>query len=148
MNVKREAASFRWRSGCAGAERRGLSLLETMMALVVLGVAISLFFQTTRFAQRNAGKSEDWQLECAAMEKAIERLRGDHTVTQLQSMDSSWIDSSQGVGVAMRCVGGVAPSSIATTFPAELLAQLRLTARRAIDTASAPLEIVTLVWVN
>jgi prepilin-type N-terminal cleavage/methylation domain-containing protein len=125
----------------------GFSLVEVMMALVILGVISVIFLQTTRMSQKNTGKARDWQIESLVIEKTIENLRVDKTLAQMQILNTQSVDSSQGgkkVRVTVR--GDLPPASIATNFPREALAQLTVSACRVGETDS--LEVTTFVWVN
>lgn len=128
-------------------ERKGFSLIEVMMALVILGIVTAIFFQTSKYSTSNQGKTRSWEGEAAVMEKTVEGLRSGYTMTQLQSLSSSWIDSSQGgrkYGVTVK--GSVAPDSVATTFPANMLAQISISVKMVGDTDS--LAASTILWVN
>jgi prepilin-type N-terminal cleavage/methylation domain-containing protein len=127
--------------------RRGFSLIEVMMALVILGIVISIFYQTSKYSTRNQGKTRSWEGEAAVMETTVEGLRTGYSMTQLQNLSSSWTDSSQGgtrYGVTVK--GSVAPDSVATTFPANMLAQVVITVKKAGDSDS--LMASTILWVN
>lgn len=127
--------------------RKGMTMVEVLMALVILGIVTMIFFQTTKFSGSNQGKTRTWTIEAAVIEKTIESLRSDYSMTQLQSLSKSWIDSSQGgTKVAVTVRGSMAPSSVATGFPPQLLAQVQVRACR----VSMPdtLSISTILWVN
>ncbi len=127
--------------------RRGLSLIEVMMALVVLGIVTMIFFQTTKYSGSNQGKTRNWTAEAAVIEKTMEGLRTDYSMTQLQSLKMSRIDSSQGgSGVFVKASGSIAPSAIATGFPPDMLAQVVVSACRVGDKDT--LTISALLWVN
>jgi|ERR1035437_2596839 prepilin-type N-terminal cleavage/methylation domain-containing protein len=128
-------------------ERKGFSLIEVMMALVILGIVMAIFFQTSKYSTSNQGKTRSWEGEAAVMEKTVEDLRSDYNMTQLQSLSSSWTDSSQGGAKYLVSVhGSVAPDSIATGFPPSMLAQMVVTVKKAGDTDS--LKAATVLWVN
>lgn len=127
--------------------RKGMTMVEVLMALVILGIVTMIFFQTTKYSGSNQGKTRTWTIEAAVIEKTIESLRSDYSMTQLQSLSKSWIDSSQGgTKVAVTVRGSMAPSSVATGFPPQLLAQVQVSACR----VSMPdtLSISTILWVN
>lgn len=127
--------------------RRGMSLLEVMIALVLLGVISVIFLQTTRFSQKNTGKSIDWQAESVVIEKTIENLRVGHTVSMLQKMDSSFVDTTQGsIRVNCRVKGGIPPSSVTMGFPANRIAQVTVTAKR--TSFNDSITISTYLWLN
>ena len=117
------------------------------MALVILGIVISIFYQTSKYSTRNQGKTRSWEGEAAVMETTVEGLRTGYSMTQLQNLSSSWTDSSQGVNrYAVTVAGSVAPDSVATTFPASMLAQVVITVKKLGDTDS--LKASTILWVN
>lgn len=127
--------------------RRGMSMIEVMVALVILGVVITIFFQTSKYSTRNQGKTRSWTAEAAVLEKTVEGLRSDSSMTTLQSMNASWIDSSQGgAKIQVTVVGSLPPSTVATTFPANMLAQLQITVKKL--TESDSLCVTTVLWVN
>ena len=127
--------------------RKGFSLVEAMMALVILGVVMAIFSQTSRYSTRNQGKTRSWEGESAVLEKTVESLRSDYTMTQLQALSTSWVDSSQG-GAKYRVdvQGSVAPDSVATSFPQNMLAQMQVCVKKLGDSDS--LVVTTLLWVN
>lgn len=127
--------------------RRAFSMIEVMVALVILGIVVSIFFQTNKFSNQNQGKTRSWTSESAVLEKTIETLRSDYTVTQLQGLTSSWVDSSQGgTRYYVTVKGSVAPASITNGFPATLLAQVEVCVKKPGDTDS--LSVTTVLWVN
>ena len=69
--------------------RRGFSMIEMMVALVILGIVIQIFFQTTKYSSQNQGKTRDWTAESAVLEKTMEGLRTDYSMTQLQGLSRS-----------------------------------------------------------
>ena len=129
------------------AARKGLSLLEVMIALVLLGVISMIFLQTTRFSQQNAGKSIDWQAESVVIEKTIENLRVGHTVAQLQILDTAFVDSTQG-SLRIRCQvkGAVPPAAVTMGFPPSRLAQVTVMAKR--TTFDDSIVVSTYLWLN
>ncbi|HOX51283.1 MAG TPA: type II secretion system protein, partial [Fibrobacteria bacterium] len=105
--------------------RRAFSMIEVMVALVILGIVVAIFLQTNKYSTRNQGKTRNWTSEAAVLEKTVETLRTDYSVTELQGMSRSWIDSSQGgAKFEVSVAGSVAPSTIATGFPPTMLAQV------------------------
>ncbi len=125
---------------------RGFSVLEVLIALILLGVISVIYVQTTRFSQKNTGKSIDWQAEGVVVEKTIERLRTGRTLRQLQTFDSAWIDSSGKVKVAVRAKGGLPPTSICKGFSPERLVRLRVVARR--EHFDDSIAVTTDLWVD
>lgn len=126
--------------------RRGFSLIEVMMALVILGIALEIFFRTTHLAQKNNAKGRDWQVETTVVERTLENLRVDSTVTALQGMNLTWIDSSMGPKIQLQAVGSVASGSVAPDFPADMVAQISIKAIRIgwTDTTS----VTAVIWSN
>lgn len=134
-------------SNLDGGSRDGLSLIEVMMALVVLGIVTMIFFQTTKYSGSNQGKTRSWTAEAAVVEKTMESLRSDYSMTQLQSLSFSRTDSSQGGSRVLVTVrGGAAPASVATDFPPEMLAQVVVSACKVGERDT--LTISALLWVN
>lgn len=131
----------------SSAARSGMSLIEVMIALVLLGVISVIFLQTTRFSQKNTGKSIDWQAETVVIEKTIENLRVGHTVSGLQAMDSTFIDATQGtLRIQCRVKGGVPPTSLTQDFPPSRIAQVTVTAKR--TTFDDSVVVTTYLWLN
>jgi prepilin-type N-terminal cleavage/methylation domain-containing protein len=127
--------------------RKGFSMIEVMMALVILGVVTTIFFQTSQYSTRNQGKTRSWEGEAAVVEKTIEGLRVGYSMTQLQSISSSWVDSSQGGQKYSVSVAGSLPSTtIANTFPQNMLAQVVVVVKKVGDTDS--LVVSNVMWVN
>ena len=126
--------------------RKGFSLMEVLISLVILGIAIEIFFRITSLSQKNVGSARNWQLEADLIAKTVEGMRNDSTVTALQLLDRSWIDSSTGTKVRLHVVGSQASASVAPDFPRDMVAQLEITAAR----VGAPdsLVITTVLWCN
>jgi prepilin-type N-terminal cleavage/methylation domain-containing protein len=125
----------------------GLSLIEVMMALVVLGIVTMIFFQTSKFSGANQKKTRNWTAEAAVIEKTMENLRSDYSMTQLQALNLSLTDSSQG-GAKIKVVarGSVPSGAVATGFPADMLAQVVVAASKVGEKDT--LTITALLWVN
>lgn len=131
----------------APANRPGMSMVEVLIALVLLGIISVVFLQTTRFSQKNTGKAIDWQAESVVIEKTIENLRVGHTVSGLQVMDSSFVDTTQGtLRIHCRVKGGVPPSSVTQDFPPSRIAQVTVTAKRVSFDDSV--VVTTYLWLN
>ncbi len=127
--------------------RRGLSLIEVMMALVILGVVTMIFFQTTKFSGSNQGKTRDWTAQAAAIEKVMESLRSDYSMTTLQSISFSRVDSSQGgAKINLKVQGNPAPAAVATASIAAMLAQVTVSAWK--TGTKDTLTITSILWVN
>ncbi len=124
----------------------GLSMVEVLMALVVLGIVSAIFLQTSQFAQKNRGKSQDWTAEAIVIEKELENLRADSTVPKLQTTNYQRVDNSQGIPIRITTRGGRPSGAFATNFDPALLAQVTISAFRV--GSSDSLEITTLIWTN
>lgn len=126
--------------------RKGFSMMEVLIALVILGIGIEVFFRITSLSQRNVGKARDWQLEADLIAKTVEGMRNDSTVTALQQLNRSWIDSTMGQKVRIHVVGSQASHETAPDFPRDMVAQLEITAAR-VD-AKDSLVVTTVLWCN
>lgn len=125
----------------------GLSLIEVMMALVVLGIVIMIFFQTTKYSGSNQKTTRNWTAEAAVIEKTMESLRSDYSMTQLQALSLSLTDSSQGGAKIKVTVRGSVPSAaVATDRLANMLAQVVVSAYKVGEKDT--LTISALLWVN
>jgi hypothetical protein len=79
------------------------------------------------------------------IEKTVENLRTDYTVSQLQSMNLKYVDSASGAPkMNVTVKGSIPPTSIATNFPPNMLAQLDVTVGRV--NSRDTLAIRTIVW--
>lgn len=111
--------------------RNGLTMLEVLIALVVLAIIATLFGQTTRIAQKTSGKSVDWMQEGIVIEKTLENLRIGHTLATLRQMDSGpWTDSSGQYHVVVKAVGTTPTDADCPGYPVSNLAGMTVTARR------------------
>jgi prepilin-type N-terminal cleavage/methylation domain-containing protein len=126
--------------------RKGFSLMEVMIALVILGLAVEIFFRITSMSQKNVSKGRSWQLEADLVEKTIESMRSDSTIPSLQTMNRQWIDSSMGEKVSLHVVGDQASAEIAPDFPRDMVAQMTITACRVGSTDSV--TVSTVLWSN
>lgn len=126
--------------------RRGFSVLEVLIALILLGVVSVIYVQTSRYSQKNTGKSVDWQAEGIVIEKTFEQLRTGRTLKQLQTLDSGWTDSSGNVRIRVRATGGVPPASVCKGFLPEQLAQVRVLAKR--ENFDDSIDVTAYLWVN
>jgi prepilin-type N-terminal cleavage/methylation domain-containing protein len=126
--------------------RKGFSLMEVMIALVILGIAVSVFFRVTTMSQKNVTKGRSWQVEADLVERTIESLRSDSTIPSLQAMNTTWIDSSMGEKIKLHVVGDRASESVAPDFPRDMVAQMTITAMR----VGAPdsVTVSTVLWSN
>ncbi|MCB9497603.1 MAG: prepilin-type N-terminal cleavage/methylation domain-containing protein [Fibrobacteria bacterium] len=111
--------------------RFGLTMLEVMIALVILGVVATLFAQTTRMTRQMAGKSENWDQEGIAIESALENLRVDYSLPALRALDSTWTDARGQFRITMHARGSTPTDADCPGYPVTRLAKVVLTARRA-----------------
>ena len=125
---------------------KGFSLLEVLVALVLLGLISGIYMYTSHASQKNTGKSVDWQAESVAIEKAIELLRSGHTLGQVQHFDSTWIDNTSRMNIDVTAIGDVPPDSVCKGFDRHKLAQVTVTATRRNSTEG--LTITTYLWLN
>lgn len=111
-------------------ESAGVSIMEVLIALIVLGIITTIFFQTTSSSMRNVGRSSNWQKEAVAVEKTIENLRRTKAASHLRTLDSTGIDISSGTAIRVRVKGAVPPPSICAGFACDSLAQITVVAQR------------------
>jgi len=126
--------------------RGGFSILEVLIALILLGVVSVIYVQTSHYSQKNTGKSIDWQAEGIVIEKTFEQLRTGHTLKRLQTFDSAWTDSSGSVRIQVRATGGVPPTSVCKGFLPEQLAKITVLAKR--EHFSDSIDVTAYLWVN
>lgn len=120
--------------------------MEVLVALVVLGIFATIYAQTSQLSQKNTGKSTDWQLEGTVIEKTIESLRTGQSLSELQNMDRTWVDSTSRVHVDVSLKGGVPPAEACQGFAADQLAQITVVAKR--HGFDDSLSVTTYIWVN
>lgn len=120
-------------------------MMEVLIALVILGVIITLFAQTSSIATKMSGRSMSWDQEGIALEKTIENLRTDYTLPQLRSMDSTWVDSKGQYAVSIKVKGSTPTTSDCPGYPVTRLAKLALTARR--TTIADSITVTTFILV-
>lgn len=109
--------------------RRGLTLMEVMIALVILGLISAVYMVTSRYSQKNTGKATDWQAESVAIEKTVERLRLIHDVNVLRNDNSTWIDSTSKVKVRVTVQGAAPPGSVCANY-CDNVAMMTIVAKR------------------
>ena len=111
--------------------RRGLTLLEVMIALVILGLISSVYLVTTRLSQKNTGKATDWQAESVAIDKTVERLRLIQSVDALRKSTTTtpWTDSTSKVAVDVWVKAGTPAAAACGNFCGGL-AEIVITAKR------------------
>lgn len=109
--------------------RRGLTLLEVMIALVILGMIATVYMVTSRMSQKNTGKSTDWQAESVAIDKTVERLRLIQSVGALRADSSTWTDSTSKVAVDVTVKGRIPSATVCGSFCGGL-AEITIQAKR------------------
>lgn len=124
----------------------GFSILEVLIALILLGVISVIYVQTSRYSQTNTGKSIDWQAEGVVIEKTFERFRTGYTLKQLQTFQGSWTDSTGKVKIAVRATGGIPPASVCKGSCPEQLAQVTVQAKR--ENFHDSISITAYLWVD
>ncbi|MBK8804508.1 MAG: prepilin-type N-terminal cleavage/methylation domain-containing protein [Fibrobacteres bacterium] len=129
----------------ASEERSGLSMLEVLIALVVLGIIVTLYTHTSRIAQRTTGASIDWIQEGVVIEKTVENLRIGHTLDRLQTFDSSWTDNSSQFVIHVSAKGEAPNPADFAAIPTANLAVMTISARR--STFRDSVVVKTVLWV-
>jgi prepilin-type N-terminal cleavage/methylation domain-containing protein len=109
---------------------RGLTLMEVLIALVILAIVTTVFMRTSNMSIRNTGRSMDWQLETIVVEKTIENLRRCTSPGHLRGLDSIGEDRTGNVPVSVRVHGSAPPAGTCTGFPCDSLAQVTVVAQR------------------
>ncbi|MBK9575631.1 MAG: type II secretion system protein [Fibrobacterota bacterium] len=125
--------------------RTGLSLLEVLIALVVLGIIAAFFAQSSTIAQRTTGRSVDWVQEGTVIEKTVENLQVGHTLARLRGFDSSWTDISGQFPIQVTAKGAKPDSAAFGKVPTSNLALMTISARRA--TYKDSVVVKTVMWV-
>lgn len=123
----------------------GLTMLEVLIALVILGIIAMLFGLSTRLAQKNSGKSVDWVQEGIVIEKTIENLRIGHTLDTLRKMDSSWADSTGQYKILVNAKGTTPAAADCPGYPVSNLAKMVITAKR--PTIQDSVVVTTFIWI-
>jgi prepilin-type N-terminal cleavage/methylation domain-containing protein len=126
-------------------ERHGLTMLEVLIALVILGIIATLFGQSSWIAQKSSGKSVDWVQEGIVIEKTIENLRIGHTLSGLQTLDSTWTDQTGQYSVLMTAKGSAPLAAECPGYPVSNLARIAICARR--TSAHDSIAVTTFLWV-
>ena len=123
----------------------GLTMLEVLIALVILGIIATLFAQSSRISQQTSGRSVDWVQEGIALEKAIENLRVGHTLTGLQTLDSAWTDSTGQFPVQLTAVGAKPDPANYPGYSVSNLSLMTISARR--PSYRDSVVVTTFLWV-
>lgn len=129
--------------------RSAFTLLEVLIALVILGIISGIYMYTSHHSRKNAGKAVDWQAESALIEKTIEGFRTGYTRVQLQALkETTWVDSSNFVKIQVTAVGGKPKAEAGKTygFSPDKLAQVTVTAKRVGFAES--ITVTTYLWVD
>ena len=109
--------------------RRGLTLMEVMVALVILGIISTSYMVTSRYSQKNTGKATDWQAESVAIDKTVERLRLIQSATLLQNYNTPWTDSTSKTPVDVTVRGSVPSAAVCGSY-CDGLAEITIMAKR------------------
>lgn len=109
---------------------KGLTMLEVLIALVILGVIATIFATTTRISQRIAGRSSSWDQEGNAIIKTIENFRVDYTLAQLRSLESTWVDTRGQYPIQIHVKGATPTAADCPGYPVTLLAKMRVDVKR------------------
>ncbi|HNY29988.1 MAG TPA: prepilin-type N-terminal cleavage/methylation domain-containing protein [Fibrobacteria bacterium] len=125
--------------------RNGLSMLEVLIALVVLGLVVAFFAQASHITQRTTGRAVDWIQEGTVIEKTVENLRVGHTLDRLRTFDSSWTDHSGQVAIQVTARGAVPDPAAFGDVPTSNLALMTISARRTAYKDSV--VVTTVMWV-
>ncbi len=132
-----------------GRPRSAFTLLEVLIALVILGIISGIYMYTSHHSRQNAGKAVDWQAESAVIEKTIEGFRTGYTRAQLQNLPpQNWVDNSNGVKIEVTAVGGMPDPTVGAKygFSPDKLAQVTVTAHR--QGFPDSITVTTYLWVN
>lgn len=126
-------------------KRRGLTMMEVLIALLILGVIATIFAQTTRMSQRISGKSQNWDQEGVVIESVLENLRVDYTLPALRDLESTWVDRTGQYPIGMQVTGSTPIASEVPGYPVTRLAKVVVKARR--DDIPDSLETTTFILV-
>jgi type II secretory pathway pseudopilin PulG len=107
-----------------------MTLLEILIALVILGILTTVLFRTMNSSITDMGRASNNQAEVVAVERTVENLRRQHSASHLRGLDSSGTDSSSGVRIQVHVKGGAPPSSISGTWPCDSVAEMTVSAKR------------------
>lgn len=110
--------------------------MEVLIALVLLAILTTIFFQTTSSSMRNVGRSSNWQQEAVVVEKTIENLRRVHSATHLRNLDSTGTDRTSGTPITVHVKGAPPASSICNGFACDSLTLITVVAKRSKSTDS------------
>jgi prepilin-type N-terminal cleavage/methylation domain-containing protein len=110
--------------------RFGLTMLEVLVALVILGVIVTLYAQSSSISRKLSGRSTDWDQEGIAIEKTIENLRLRTDLARLRTIDSSWRDSTGQYAIDLTVKGATPTEGDCPGYPVQRLARVSILAHR------------------
>ncbi len=121
--------------------------------MVISAIGISSTYSALKYSGTNGLDSRNRQMEAGAMESGLEGISRYTSIAQLQSLDSSWTDASQGARISMTAKGAIPPpaalqacadSAAAKAF----LAQIQLKAWRTGGVGIDTLSVTTFMWAS
>jgi prepilin-type N-terminal cleavage/methylation domain-containing protein len=132
--------------------RRGFTVIEALIAMVISAIGISMLFGSLQNVNRNRSDGRTKQIEASSVESAIEMIRRENSSKKRRLMDTTYIDRSQGQGVTVKIKGtmpdrAVVVNCILPDLALQSLAQMEITAYRSTAGISKDtLKLTTLMW--
>jgi prepilin-type N-terminal cleavage/methylation domain-containing protein len=124
---------------------RGMTMLEVLIAVVILGVIVTLFAESSTLSRKLTGRSANWVQEGIVVEKTLENLRVGRSLANLRGLDSTGVDNTGQYPVRIRVVGSQPQAADCPGYPVTNLAKIRLSARRdSLGTDSV--SVTTYIW--